>query len=82
MPTALRKRPTIPPHLVEYWNGFVALDRTRTWTFGAPLGIQFSEMLAYATIHGFTDDDMDEFTRLVSVLDGHYMNWRAENGGT
>jgi hypothetical protein len=82
MPSALKKRPTIPLHLLEYWNGFVALDRTRMWSYGVPLGIQYSEVLSYGTIHHFTDEDMDEFTRLISVLDSAYMGWRADHGGT
>lgn len=80
MPTALRTRPKIPPHLLEYWNGFVALDRSRTWVYGSPLGIQYSEILAYSRIVRFSAEDMEDFSRIISVLDAHYMDWRAEHG--
>jgi len=82
MPTALATRPTIPPHLIEYWNGFVALDRTRPLSYGGPAGIRYSEILAYSQLQGFSLEDMDEFASIINLLDSRYMELQAEHGKT
>jgi hypothetical protein len=80
MPTALSKRPDVPDYLLEYWNGFVALDKSRAWILGRPQGISFGEILAYSRIKGFSSEDTEDFARLVTVLDTHYLNWHITKG--
>lgn len=82
MPSALAKRPDVPEYLLEYWNGFVSLDKSRLWIFGQPQGISYSEILAYSQIKGFTADEVGDFAQLIGSLDTHYLNWRAKDGKT
>jgi len=82
MPSALEKRPEIAPDLLDYWNGYVNLDRSREWGYQAPLGIRFGEVLAYAQLHQFDHEDAADFAHYVGKLDVVYLKWTAEHGKT
>jgi len=82
MPSALAKRPEVLPHLLDYWNGFTSLDRSREWSMGGPFGIRYAEMIAFAAIHRFRDDDLADLAFYVGKLDNVYLKWYAEHGKT
>lgn len=82
-PSALAKRPKVCPDLLQYWIGFVHLDRSREWNYGgSPIGIRFTEVSAYAQIQRFDSEDTVDFAHYVNLLDGVYLKWAADHGKT
>jgi len=81
-PSALANRPEVRPFLVEYWNGFINLDKSREWSMGGPFGIRYAEIVSYSTIQRFSDEDRSDFAHYVGKLDTVYLSWYAENGRT
>lgn len=70
------------PTAEPYWDGFVALDRGRTWAMGmmgaVPQPLAYSEIAAYARDHRFTGDDFDEFVDLIGQMDRTFLAVVAE----
>jgi len=82
MPSALEKRPLVPDNLLEYWNGFIALDRSREWVYGVPLGIRYAEIYAYSRVHRFSGEHTADFAHYVGKMDTLFLTWTAEHGKT
>lgn len=69
---ALRERPDVGPDIFTYWEGFVALHKSRTSGFG-PNPIQFAEIAAYLAL--FPVDDVELFVSIVKQLDSEFLKW-------
>ena len=75
----LDDQPVVFPHLVDLWNAFLTLDRTRRWNMGYPHYIELTEIEAYARLYRINDvEDILTMIEFVHKLDAHYISWESE----
>lgn len=63
------------PSAEPYRHAFASLSRARGHGMAGPLPLAYSEILAYATAHGFGDDpgSLEEFVQLIQAQDLAYL---------
>lgn len=71
------------PICKPYFEAWVQLEKSRNWAVGMsaviPLGLQYSEVVAYAKENGFGDpDELQLFVEMVYVLDSAYLKHARE----
>jgi hypothetical protein len=73
---ALENRPVVPEYLDDYWQAYLCLDRTRANGFdGRPVPISNSEVVAFATLHGWAQEDAMILALLCRELDNRYIQF-------
>lgn len=74
---ALESKVTPAAHLLIEWEAFAMLTTDRPGG-GGPTSIPWSSVKAYAEMLGFRGDDLADFVRLISAMDGEFLAWCRE----
>ena len=78
-PSALRDRPVLDAAQAYYMSIYRELSDSRRYTYGQPVCIPVSEVLAYCEmyyVHSVTEREV--LARMVRVLDGAYLKVTSE----
>lgn len=70
---ALRRRPSLDPHLTFVWDAFWALQGDRHLGFSSVGPVPFQAIDAYACRAGLGIDEFDRFRRLIGQMDGVWL---------
>jgi len=75
---ALEAKPDIYEDLIEVWQAFVDLSRSRQSGFGVS-AISTSDILAWCDIHRISKDERAEFYGYIRALDNHLIAKELED---
>lgn len=62
-----------------FWEAWTTLHRAREYGYSGPLGIRYSEIVAYASRNSYDAPvDFDELCYLIGEQEAEYMDWVAQ----